>query len=316
LKNNNFSEKNLKYIYFVYKKLNMATTNEYKNGEFLEQFYDDWSDNLLQINFINETLAIHFGYYTKGIKTMYQAVFNMNDYIAELLHLQNKKNTTILDAGCGIGGSSIYLAKKYPNVTFTGITIAPNQVALATKFAKERNAPNTKFITGNYTETNFSDNTYDGIFALESSCYATDHKAFINEMYRILKPGGRLVVIDAFRTNRPLKPIMQKIYRRFCIEFGYTNLVNNSNFDEYLKEKGFVNVISRDITKNIRRSVLQWSLVSAPYFVKKNIKRIVPIGGKKTNANLSEYYNGNTTLAAICGLSGIIGYFSFSALKN
>jgi tocopherol O-methyltransferase len=294
----------------------METKNHVITQAFLEKFYDDWSENLLRINFINETLAIHFGYYTKGIKTLYEAVFNMNDYVAELLQLQNKKDTHILDAGCGIGGSSIYLAKKYSNVMFTGITIASSQAALATIFAEKRNTPNTKFITDDYLQTSFPDNSFDGIFALESSCYAADHNAFVNEMYRILKPGGRLVVIDAFRTDRPLKPMMKKIYRRFCVEFGNANLAVISNFKQHVTDKGFVDVLCKNITKNMRRSVIQWSIVSAPYFVKKNIMGIMPLKRKKTKADLSDFYNGNTTLAAICGFCGIIGYYSLSAIKK
>jgi tocopherol O-methyltransferase len=275
----------------------MFTMNTNYTNNFLENFYDDWSKEVLEINFNYETLALHFGYYTKGIKTLYQATLNMNDYVAELLHLQNKKNTNILDAGCGIGGSSIYLAKKYPDVTFTGINIGPNQVTLATKFAKERNAPNTKFILNNFNKTNFLENSFDGIFALESSCYAINHKAFMNEMYRILKPGGRLVIVDAFRTNRPMNTIMDKIYQQFCIEFGYANLAVITNFKQLLTEKGFVNVQFKDISKNVRRSILQWSIIAAPYYFNKTILKTMSFKRNKTKDGYSDYYRGNFLLA-------------------
>ena len=93
------------------------------------------------------------------------------------------------------------------------------------------------------------------------------------------------VVIDAFRTDRPLKPMMKKIYRRFCVEFGYANLAVISNFKHYLTEKGFVDVLCKNITKNIRRSVIQWSIISAPYFIKKNIMGMIPFVKKNKSGS-------------------------------
>jgi cyclopropane fatty-acyl-phospholipid synthase-like methyltransferase len=289
--------------------------NSNNEVSFLGKFYDEWTKNLLKINIQNETLAIHFGYYKKGIKTLKEAILNMNDYVAELLHLENKKGFHILDAGCGIGGTSIYLAKKYPNVKFTGISIAPGQIIIANKFAKSHNTINTHFIAGDYIQTSFSNNYFDGIFALESSCYASSYKAFINEMYRILKPGGILVVIDSFRKTHTLSPIMHKIYRRFYVEFGNANLSYLSDFEQYLKRKQFIELKINNISKNVRRSVLQFSVVAGPFYLLKTIRKTFNYGKRKSNSNLKDYYQGNTIMAGVCGLLGIIGYYGISAKK-
>jgi ubiquinone/menaquinone biosynthesis C-methylase UbiE len=49
-----------------------------------------------------------------------------------------------------------------------------------------------------YTQTNFADESFDVVWACESMSSASDKKAFIAEAYRLLKKGGRLIVIDFF----------------------------------------------------------------------------------------------------------------------
>jgi len=48
--------------------------------------------------------------------------------------------------------------------------------------------------------TGFSSNKFDAVFSIESFSYAPQKHVFIQEMFRILKPGGLIVIIDGFRT--------------------------------------------------------------------------------------------------------------------
>jgi len=141
-----------------------------------------------------KALALHYALYDRGARTFEKALLNMNDYVGKLLGLTQTQKMHVLDAGCGVGGTSIYLAKRYANVTFTGITIAPSQLNLAKKFARERNTGNTDFLLQSYMETDFPNHCFDSIFALESTVYARNKRAFVKEMSRILKPGGRFIV--------------------------------------------------------------------------------------------------------------------------
>jgi ubiquinone/menaquinone biosynthesis C-methylase UbiE len=280
------------------------------------KFYDEYSPVLQNWANFEKTLSIHYGYFQKGTITNKQAILNMNDFVAELLNLNKKEKLMVLDAGCGVGGTSIYLAKKYPNIEFTGITIAPGQVELAKNYSKKRNASNTKFMVTDYLKTNFPDNNFDKIFALESFVYAKDPQAFINEMYRILKPGGNLAVIDCFKRKKKLNPTMQKIYRQFTIEFGYAKPTEINSFKEDLKNNGFSNVKVKDISRNVGVSVFFTSLYSTPVFVSKMIKRALKFGKLKVTDNLVGYSRGATVLGGIVGLSGVIGYFATSCVKE
>ena len=55
----------------------MVAMHTDNNKNFVGKFYNVWSKKLVKVNFFHETLAIHFGYYKKGIKSLNQAVINM-----------------------------------------------------------------------------------------------------------------------------------------------------------------------------------------------------------------------------------------------
>ncbi len=110
-----------------------------------------------------------------------------------------KPDDTVLDAGCGVGGSSIFLASTL-GCRVTGITLSERQVNLAIENAKKTENIDglVDFKVMNYYATDFPDASFDVIWGCESICYADSKEQFIKEAYRLLKPGGRLVVADGF----------------------------------------------------------------------------------------------------------------------
>src|SRR5580693_38722 len=75
---------------------------------------------------------IHHGYWIRGDESKELAQVQLMEHLAELANIQT--GCTVLDVGCGFGGSSIYLATKY-KASATGITISPVQVEMARKAA-------------------------------------------------------------------------------------------------------------------------------------------------------------------------------------
>ncbi len=264
-----------------------------------------------------KTLGLHYAFYEKGIKTFEQGVFNMSDYVGRLLCLDTKNEMNILDAGCGVGGTSIYLAKKYPNLHFTGITITPGQLVLANKFVTERKLNNADFMLQNYMETDFSDEYFHNIFALESGGYARNKKDFIKEMYRILTPGGRLAIIDAFLTSTPHNYFMKVLHDLTYIGRGapIDADMNLQELENYLKEEGFVDIQVKDLTINVARSQLRSFIIGIPFFLSSIFKFIVK-RGKIDLTNDPDFYLGVSVLCAVYGAFGSSKYCSITAVKN
>ena len=289
----------------------VLSSHEKKIGD----FYDQWYSKLIGLWGIEETLCYHNGLYGKGARTFTEAVYRMNDLVGTLLHLDNQKPHNILDAGSGLGGTSLYLAKHYPTSKFIGITIAPHQVELANFCAKERNIANASFSHQSYLNTSFSDNYFDGIFALESSSYAEEYHLFLDEMHRILKPRGTLVVIDGFRTDKPLNSFMEKLYDDFSRGFGASHLPFHSDYTAYLTKKGFQDIITQNISKQVRRSIYSVALVCMPFYFYDIIRRRLHIQKPMEDSTIS-FSRGVNISAGLLGLYGAIQYYATSAVKQ
>ena len=167
--------------------------------------YDAWADDGILEYYWGE--HIHLGYYSpedmaKGYKKkdFIQAKY---DFIDEMMAFGDIRTADfaangakVLDVGCGFGGTSRYLAKTLgPKADVTGITLSPKQVERGTELAVEQGVSDrTHFTVMNALNMTFPDNTFDIVWACESGEHMPDKKQYINEMMRVLKPGGKFVM--------------------------------------------------------------------------------------------------------------------------
>lgn len=196
--------------------------------------------------------SMHYGFYDKNHKKHKSALLNMNRVLADLAKV--KSGDKILDAGCGIGGSSVWLADNF-KADVIGINIQEMQVEMAKNIAKQKNLDNiVKFFIRDFTKTGFQDNFFDVVWAIESLCHTDDKKLFVKEAIRILKNGGRLVIADGFLRKKLLSKKELKIKDKFFDGWAVPNLFSIDDFSHYLKDIGFKNIKFFDATKNVMPS--------------------------------------------------------------
>lgn len=197
-----------------------------------------------------EIYNIHYGFWDEKTRSHVQSLENMNRALAEKLKI--KPGDKILDAGCGVGASAIWLAKNY-DVEVVGINISKLQCEKANNFAKKQGlSDRVKFYVRDFQDTKFENNSFNIVWILESLCHGEDKAKFIREAYRILKGKGRLIVADFFLAKSYIKlnKIEKWLIDRWLSGWSLANLWTAEELKNYAETTGFKNIEIIDITKN------------------------------------------------------------------
>ena len=141
-----------------------------------------------------------------------------SDYFSEhkiniLKTIEKKDNIIFLDFGCGDGNSANHFANYFPKSNYHGIDVSSESIEIA----KSRKIQNANFEMFDGFKIPFADNTFDIVF---TACvfHHIDfklHENLIQEIYRILKPGGKFYIFE----HNPWNPVTR-------------HLVNTCPFDE------------------------------------------------------------------------------------
>jgi tocopherol O-methyltransferase len=175
---------------------------------------------------------LHHGFWVTGDESKETAQVQLIEHLAELANI--KYGSDILDIGCGMGASSLYLAEKFRASTI-GITISPVQVEMATKASSETRL-DCEFLLMD-AETMTFDKQFDLLWSIESISHYHDRKSFFSSAARLLKPGGTFAFTDWFKKEN-LTPEQE---RKFIepIEHGmFVELQIMDDYESYLLSSG------------------------------------------------------------------------------
>lgn len=215
-----------------------------------------------------DDLALHFGYWDESTKSRKDACLNENKFLAERAHLA--KSDYILDAGCGVGGSAIFLAKTY-GAKVVGISNVPVLIRQARENARKHGAGRlATFKVRDLTDTKFAENTFDVVWEIEAFCQVLDKEKLFQEMYRILKLGGRLVIADCFQKNPTKGRFEQKLYEIFTTGFAVYKTQWWEEYKTLLEKSGFLKIRRWDMTEASMpsaRYIYRLGVVLTPIFL-------------------------------------------------
>jgi len=137
------------------------------------------------------------------------------------------------DLACGTGDVAFLLAERYAGGTVVGVDISPPMLALA----RERNRfPNVRFECGDMAALPFPDGSIDfvtGSYALRN---AAELRKALAEIRRVLKPGGRVGILDFSRPERPFFRRFQYLLLRGWCGFWGAMLHGNPEVHGYIAE--------------------------------------------------------------------------------
>lgn len=225
------------------------------NHEKIIDYYESCDVDYKLLWDLDHSQAMHAGYWDSTTKSLRDALRRENEVLAEIAKIRSTDR--VLDAGCGVGGSSIFLAKKY-QCEVVGITLSKKQVLCALKNGESAKVNSlVNFQVVDYINTGFPDQSFDVVWAIESVCHAHDKALFLKEAFRLLRPSGRIVIADGFIKDKNCEdPLMKKWLRGW----GVDSLETVSSFQNFMNECGFKNITFQDITSNV------WSSAKRLYF--------------------------------------------------
>ena len=169
---------------------------------------------------------------------------NLDEFIRrEILKLPKKSH--VLDAGCGLSAwTTVFLRKNY---NISGIDGEPEVIRVCKKIYKKQD-----YRVGNLYKTEYKKNLFDGIVMREVIEHFKNPKKAVDEVYRILKPDG-ILIITTPNYSSLLLHLIENTYNRF---FGgpckpYKDEVHPSKFDPNTLKK----ILSKKFTVELLDSV-------------------------------------------------------------
>jgi MPBQ/MSBQ methyltransferase len=178
------------------------------------------------------------------------------------------QGSTLLDVGCGIGGSSRMLAREY-GFTVTGVTISPEQVQRAQELTPE--GVNARFQVDDALSLSFPDASFDVVWSVEAGPHMPNKAIFAKELMRVLKPGGILVLADWNQRDDRQKPLNfweRPVMRQLLDQWSHPEFASIEGFAELLAKTDLVEgqVQTADWTQETRPSWLDsiWQGIVRP----------------------------------------------------
>ena len=184
------------------------------------------------------------------------AVRDTPEVLAEKVEFIKPQPTDLaLDVACGPGALALALA---PRVRFArGIDLTEEMVRRARQFQQERNIPNAAFDCGEAERLPYPDASFDLVSCQCSIHHMPQPELALKEMVRVVKPEGRLAIID---TLAPESDAKFELHNRIEIirDPSHTQSLRLTTFVEMFEKCGLE--IARQALKRRRRSFNQWML--------------------------------------------------------
>ncbi len=192
---------------------------------------------------------LHHGYWRTGRESEREAVEALVDLVAD--RLAPEPGSKLCDIGCGYGASAERIAVTR-QAEVTGVTLSEAQARVAR--LRRPAAGAVSFVVGDWLENRLPDAGFDGAYAIESSEHMADKARFFAEAWRVLRPGGRLVVCAWLAREQPSAWEVRYLLEPICREGRLPGMGSRSDYQAMASAAAFEAAGFQDISARVRRT--------------------------------------------------------------
>ena len=241
----------------------MQDTLNQKISDFYDQSTPIWLDTWGE--------HMHHGYYGVDGSERKDHRQAQVDLVEEMLYWAGVDQATrILDAGCGVGGSARYLAKRFGS-SVLGLTLSAVQAEQARQYTLKTNLEkHVQFEVRDMMTLHASDGPFDLVWSMESAEHIRDKPRLFQVFYEVLQPGGQFLM--ATWCHRPTPPELSesdhKLLKKIGKLYHLPPMVSRPALEVYAAKAGFTEVTSVDWSqavepfwKAVIKTALRWQSV-------------------------------------------------------
>lgn len=197
--------------------------------------------------------ACHFGYTKVGERfELKSAQLSMQRLLGQMIGLPAGSN--VLDAGSGYGRVADTLSREF-GYNVIGVDLIQQRLNEAQKYTSDRGSSGrTNFVRGNYCALPIKDASVSAVYTMETLLHADALDDALSEFWRVLQPGGRLVLFEySIPKRESLDPLRKKITDSMSRRTGMASIerFTHGAFPEILKDADFVEPNVEDISENV-----------------------------------------------------------------
>ena len=217
----------------------LQSARRFRGTQSVAEAYDRWTNDALLERLWGD--HVHLGHYgtPPRARDFRQAKVDFVHELARWSGLdQLPPGSTVLDVGCGIGGSARILARDY-GLNVLAISISAAQISRARALTPPSLAPHCRFAVMDALDLDLAEGSFDAVWSVEASPHMPDKQRYVDELLRVLRPGGRLAVADWNRrdpADGPLTGLETRVMRQLLQQWAHPEFASIASLSANLRQ--------------------------------------------------------------------------------